>query len=461
MVENFGPSDWQQHYPTYGYVKRDIVIAEYEAAAQSAATEEKLFLSSGNIAFVVAAGLGSFALGRADDLYNDLNPILPVPLVFSLLVLLVLLFSGLTLKHFAERQKAIQFAKRKMVVLRAMLGLDFGHLQLVLPNWRLEGATQPFAIRLFPGWWTYAAYPFWVIGSFSAVLILVLTGHFVVFLSDDTLDPLLISFAAAAGWFVLLATIYRGALYDTNERPGLSFARMVASVLRVRLVDSVEYTLYRARLAAYELDRLSFDLSKTESMATFIEDRRFFSHRGISLRAAGRAIRDYLRKGKISGGSTISQQLARSLFVVDYHKLFRRKIVEMILTLWLERVLSKTDIMRLYLASVRFERGVLGIAAAKQHFFEQTTGNPTEAQTFVLIERIGNIRGRILSRRIDDLLTQATAAGVFSREEACSVVRIYRDLADSNLLAADNPASFLRLQESWCGIEKTTNSPGV
>lgn len=446
------PDTWQQHYPTYTYSGRDIMLAEYQAAATSAAAEEKLFLSSSNVALIVAAAVSSLALGSLNRLYDSVAGVLLPYHVVAILVGLLLLFSALTLKHFAERQKAIQFAKRKLVVLRAMLGLDYGPVQLVLPNWRLEGATQPFAIRLFPGWVAYAAYPFWIIATFASVVLFYVLSHFLTRYNPDwqllSLHSVEIAALFATAWFLVLALQYRTSLHDVHERSLSTIASTVAAVLRLTLVGSMEYVIYRSKLAAVELRRLGYALDESLDLLLFIEDRGFHEHRGVSIRGLARALRDRIKRRRISGGSTITQQLSRTLFIVDYRKTYRRKLVETLLALWLERVFAKQDILHMYVASVRYAASVMGFAAASKHFFNAPTLKPSRAQAFFLFERISNIRNRILVRRIDHLVTQSIAADRLSSADAAELAGIYAEKAAAQLTPDDQEA-FARFLAKW------------
>jgi penicillin-binding protein 1A len=100
-----------------------------------------------------------------------------------------------------------------------------------------------------------------------------------------------------------------------------------------------------------------------------IEDRRFYSHFGIDpvgiLRAIGR---DILHRGGMEGGSTLTQQLAKNLFLTQ-ERTMSRKIQEAILALWLERKYSKDQILELYLNRVYFGSGAYGVEAAAQKYF--------------------------------------------------------------------------------------------
>ena len=100
-----------------------------------------------------------------------------------------------------------------------------------------------------------------------------------------------------------------------------------------------------------------------------IEDKRFYSHFGIDPVGVSRAVlRDVTGKGAVEGGSTLTQQLAKNLFLTQERTL-SRKIQEAILALWLERKYSKDQILELYLNRVYFGSGAYGVEAAAQKYF--------------------------------------------------------------------------------------------
>lgn len=108
-----------------------------------------------------------------------------------------------------------------------------------------------------------------------------------------------------------------------------------------------------------------------------IEDRRFYRHWGIDLRGVARAARENLQAGAVrQGGSTITQQLAKTTFL-SADRSFRRKFQEAFIALWLELRLSKSEILERYLSGVYFGDGVYGLRAAARHFFDK----PPEALT--------------------------------------------------------------------------------
>lgn len=100
-----------------------------------------------------------------------------------------------------------------------------------------------------------------------------------------------------------------------------------------------------------------------------VEDVRFFEHPGLDyigmLRAAWTNVR---RGGKVEGASTITQQLARSLFLSS-ERTFDRKVRELILAYKMELVLTKEQILELYLNQIYFGQGAYGVASAAQTYF--------------------------------------------------------------------------------------------
>ncbi|MBV8242940.1 MAG: PBP1A family penicillin-binding protein [Hyphomicrobiales bacterium] len=106
-----------------------------------------------------------------------------------------------------------------------------------------------------------------------------------------------------------------------------------------------------------------------------IEDRRFYSHFGVDPIGLARAVAaNVLHRGVSQGGSTITQQLAKNLFLTQERTLWR-KMQELVLALWLERKFSKTQILELYLNRVYFGSGAYGVEAAAQKYF----GKPARA----------------------------------------------------------------------------------
>ena len=102
---------------------------------------------------------------------------------------------------------------------------------------------------------------------------------------------------------------------------------------------------------------------------TAAEDRRFFDHSGIDGRGIARALLANVRAGSLrQGGSTITQQLAKNVFLTPDRSL-ARKAREVMVAFWLERTFSKAEILELYLNRVYFGAGTYGIDAAARTYF--------------------------------------------------------------------------------------------
>lgn len=116
-----------------------------------------------------------------------------------------------------------------------------------------------------------------------------------------------------------------------------------------------------------------------------IEDRRFYSHFGIDpVGIARAAARNVLKRGSgVQGGSTLTQQLAKNLFLTQ-ERTVSRKMQEAILALWLEHKYSKDQILELYLNRVYFGAGAYGIEAAARKYFSKSARQLTLAESAVL-----------------------------------------------------------------------------
>ena len=115
-----------------------------------------------------------------------------------------------------------------------------------------------------------------------------------------------------------------------------------------------------------------------------IEDRRFYSHYGVDpVGIARAAVANVLHRGVSQGGSTLTQQLAKNLFLTQERTL-QRKLQEVELALWLERKHSKNEILELYLNRVYFGSGAYGVEAAAQRYFGKSAKNVTLAEAAML-----------------------------------------------------------------------------
>ena len=186
-------------------------------------------------------------------------------------------------------------------------------------------------------------------------------------------------YAAEAGFYVFAAAIASAAilLHFVRDLPSTDGLWRTASAPRITLVaaDGSPITVHGQSLGAPV--RLA-DLPRYAPQAVLaVEDRNFYHHVGINPLAVARAVFVNAREGEVrQGGSTLTQQLAKNLFLSS-DKTIRRKIQELLLALWLEQRFTKDEILTLYLNRVYFGAGAYGLDAASRRYF----GKPADALT--------------------------------------------------------------------------------
>jgi penicillin-binding protein 1A len=184
------------------------------------------------------------------------------------------------------------------------------------------------------------------------------------------------------------------------------------------------------------------DVTKLDPMtpAAFvaIEDRRFYRHWGIDPRGIGRAMVANMRAGGVrQGGSTITQQLAKTSFLSSDRSM-KRKAQEVIISFWLEAWLTKEEILSRYLSSVYFGDGVYGLRAAARYYFDRSPENLTLAQSAMLAavvqapSRLAPTRHLKRAQNRSRLVLDAMAdTGVVTKSRAAST-RLARPVVESS-----------------------------
>ena len=430
-------NEQQQTLFTSLRIESEIGIAEYQLAAKNIEEHQRTFNWAAGITSLISPvvaiiSAGAEGIPSPSWLKDESTFSVEIGLLFF-----VFAYSLLSSTQFANITKNRVFAERKIITIRGMLGADYGDQSLVLPNWRLEGARHPFAIRMWKGTFGFYNLPVLLVYIFSFISFLYLSPYLLQLIQEfgfaRSFSEQRFSILNSVLLTLLIALNYRRQLYDVHENFVLSIAMFSARIVKVRLVENIQYSIYRMKLNIAEARRLGFSFSEVEAMSIFIEDRRFKMHWGVSARALVAAIWRRLKTGKVSGGSTITQQLARTVFISDFSHPIRRKIVEIILAFWIDRTFSKNKIMEAYLTSVRFEDGVYGFHNASKHFDVATNGEPTKAEAFFLIERIANIRKRFKSARVEDLLSQALENGILNRQDVSEILSLYSRKAKEHL----------------------------
>ncbi|KAB7647591.1 transglycosylase domain-containing protein [Polymorphobacter fuscus] len=138
-----------------------------------------------------------------------------------------------------------------------------------------------------------------------------------------------------------------------------------------------------------------------------IEDRRFYNHWGIDPRGIARALsRNIAAGGTVQGGSTLTQQLAKTSFL-SADRSIARKLQEVIIAFWLEARLSKDEILQRYLSSVYFGDGAYGIRAASRVYFDTEPENLTLGEAAMLAGLVQAPSRLAPSRHLEDARERA------------------------------------------------------
>ena len=192
------------------------------------------------------------------------------------------------------------------------------------------------------------------------------------------LTALALGFLLYQGWF-LAHVIW----WTENNPRSTSFMRLQERELRR---DDADFQL---RHQWVDYDAISAHLKRAVVAA---EDDRFMMHHGFDWHGIQHAIeRNRQRGGRIAGGSTISQQLAKNLFLSP-RRSYLRKAQEAIITIMIESLWSKQRILEVYLNVVEWGEGVFGSEAAAQHYFGMSAARLGPAEAARLAVKLPNPR---------------------------------------------------------------------
>ena len=114
-----------------------------------------------------------------------------------------------------------------------------------------------------------------------------------------------------------------------------------------------------------------------------IEDQHFFTHPGVDPLGIIRALKVNLREGQVEGASTITQQLIKNIILTP-EKTYQRKIKEILLAFWAERIYSKRQILQMYFNEAPYGGPAWGIEAAAETYFDKSAHNLTLAESAYL-----------------------------------------------------------------------------
>ncbi|MCL4713846.1 MAG: PBP1A family penicillin-binding protein [Hyphomonadaceae bacterium] len=182
-----------------------------------------------------------------------------------------------------------------------------------------------------------------------------------------------------------------------------------------------------------------------------IEDRRFYHHLGVDFGGMMRAAAENVRSGRVvQGGSTITQQLAKNLFLTN-ERSWRRKAQEIMLAFWLESRFTKDEILALYLSRVYFGAGAYGVEAAAERYFDRPARELTLLQSAMMAglvkapSRLNPARQDIAAarERAAVVLNEMVAEGFISAAERDAALR------EELVVSRRNPAGVLSYYRDW------------
>ena len=175
---------------------------------------------------------------------------------------------------------------------------------------------------------------------------------------------IVLSFILVAGFYFYMSLPDVGGLKTKNPR---STALMVQRYREAKKIDHK----FRIRQQWVDLDAIPKLMRETVRIT---EDASFYQHKGVDFAELKEALKKNWKKGEyVRGASTITQQLAKNLYL-STDKSIIRKIKELLIAISLERHLSKDRIFTIYLNVIEWGPGIFGVEAASQNYFNKTVG---------------------------------------------------------------------------------------
>jgi penicillin-binding protein 1A len=205
-------------------------------------------------------------------------------------------------------------------------------------------------------------------------------------LSAEKFATRLIGHFADAGFYLFAAAIVLAAViaHFARDLPDTDALWRADSGLRIALVasDGTPMRVHgQSRGAPIRLADLP---SHVAEAVLAVEDRNFYHHIGVNPFSVARALVVNVREGEVrQGGSTLTQQLAKNLFLSS-DRTFKRKVQEFFLALWLEQRFTKDEILTLYLNRVYFGAGAYGIDSASHRYFGKPAARLTLPEAAIL-----------------------------------------------------------------------------
>jgi 1A family penicillin-binding protein len=184
---------------------------------------------------------------------------------------------------------------------------------------------------------------------------------------------------AAGGWAAWFSYELTAGL--PNRRALSAIGDMAQATTILDAADKPAFTIFKEQRIEVPIGKISPNMIKA---VVSVEDQRFFEHSGVDgVRVAAAVVKNIQARRRAEGGSTITQQLARQSFL-SRDKTYRRKLKEVILAAYLEKMYSKNEILEVYLNKVYFGDGLYGVEAASRGYFGKPAIDLTIAEAALL-----------------------------------------------------------------------------
>ena len=196
---------------------------------------------------------------------------------------------------------------------------------------------------------------------------------------------------------------------------------------------------------------ISFHKLPPQMLAALLtrEDRVFYLHKGFSFKALARAVIGQLTHHQLGGGSTLTQQIAGTLYCDRADRSVGRKLKELWWAIQMERRYSKNEILELYLNKVYFGGGTYGVNAASKYYFGHGAEDITPAEAAILVVQLSNPADynpfnhpNIALERQKSVLNAMVEAGYLTKEEADDSFNDF--WANFDYTRTSSPASLIR-----------------
>src|SRR3954465_7885374 len=181
------------------------------------------------------------------------------------------------------------------------------------------------------------------------------------------------------GWAVWFSYQLTAGLPDRQALK--SIGDMAQATTIYDAADQTAFTIFKEQRLEVPIESVAPNLIKA---VISVEDQRFYEHSGIDgIRVAAAALRNFETGRRSEGGSTITQQRARQSFL-SRDKTYRRKLKEVILAAYIEKMYGKKDILELYLNKVYLGDGLYGVEAAARGYLGKSSSELTVDEAALL-----------------------------------------------------------------------------